>query len=139
MVVVREDFADAALAHRQHRNAVCQTITFIGPRFVKRKAPKKNVSGVRDDLNVLIFNHITQGSGSHRAGRPPKCRAGLARCAPRSCPRATFLRLRWTTACSLLRVFPPTHVALPAGVSAPHPIRSLNCSLGVTSMRRILA
>src|SRR2546421_10332056 len=35
VVVMRQDVADASLAHRMHRDTICQAVTFVGACFVK--------------------------------------------------------------------------------------------------------
>jgi len=42
MVVVRENFLHIEIFHRQHRNAVGQTVTFIKPFFVKIERVEKS-------------------------------------------------------------------------------------------------
>ncbi len=36
VIIVRQDVADASLAHRVHRDTIRQAIAFVGARFIKR-------------------------------------------------------------------------------------------------------
>ena len=49
MPVVRQDFGDALLPHRLHRNAVGQAVSLVGAGLVEGKTVKEGLMGLRAD------------------------------------------------------------------------------------------
>ncbi len=54
MIIVRENFSNVESFHRQHRNAIGQTVAFVQTLFVKIECFEKNVGQVRNVLSLII-------------------------------------------------------------------------------------
>lgn len=73
-MIVRENFGDAFMLHRLHRNAVGQAVLFVGAGFVKRQTREEGVAGLRMDCDGRLLVKATYESG----GTLPEQRPGLA-------------------------------------------------------------
>lgn len=52
VVVMRQNLADAALAHDIHRDAVCQAVAFVRPCFVESEAGHECFVVVGHDFRI---------------------------------------------------------------------------------------
>jgi hypothetical protein len=58
MPVVGENFGQPFLAHRLHRNAVCQAVAFVGPRSVESHAGEKRSPALRNDTDASVIENM---------------------------------------------------------------------------------
>lgn len=57
MMIVRQHTRDAALAHRVHRNAIGEAITFVRSGFIQVETGEECVAGLLDDLDIFTFEN----------------------------------------------------------------------------------
>src|ERR1700733_3599557 len=68
MPIIGEDFTQSFLAHRLHRNAINQAVSFVGPRSVKSHAGKKRIPALRNNANTRILKNtpcVSKGLAAH--------------------------------------------------------------------------
>jgi hypothetical protein len=71
MPVVGENFGQPFLAHRLHRNAICQAVAFVRPRSVESHAGEKRGPALRNHTDAGIIENalsICKGFAAHRFG-----------------------------------------------------------------------
>jgi len=75
--VVGEDFGQPFLAHRLHRNAICQAVPLVGPRLVESHSGEKLFPALRNDTDARSVKNtlgIYNGFAAHLLGR--RCKKG---------------------------------------------------------------
>lgn len=56
-MIVRQHTCDAAFAHRVHRNAVGETVSFVESACVEIDSGKKGLAGLLYNLDILTFEN----------------------------------------------------------------------------------
>ena len=72
MMIVREHVGQPCTAHGLHRDAICQTVFFVGAGFVQRQAFEKRGMRLGNDGHMRIGEHPArkQDSAATCLGRP---------------------------------------------------------------------
>ncbi len=70
MIIMRQNFGDAVLPHRLHRNAISQAISLVGACLVEAKTVKEGLMGLRAHDDARVGQNplgIAGGSRSYRS------------------------------------------------------------------------